>query len=144
MQPPFDRHDRHHSPGPHFCTLAPGLELEITRGLARHRIRPVQVRIFLIGTAGDCDLVLGDTQFPHLHAYILRTPRNASICWLRQGPEVLVNNQAVSDLTWLADGDVITTGPYEFKVHLTWPSDMLPSGPVATPRYDVIPNPSRT
>ena len=44
----------------------PTVELEIMRGQARRRVRRVAAPIFLIGTANDCDLVLGDPRFPEV------------------------------------------------------------------------------
>ena len=48
--------------GPHFRARLPRVEIEILRGRARDLVREVTFPVFLIGTADDCDLVLGDAR----------------------------------------------------------------------------------
>ena len=94
------------------------VSLEIVRGRARRKLRPVAVRAFLIGSAGDCDLVLGDSRFPEVHAYLLRNQPQVTIRWLGVGPVLMVNGRAAVDSEPLADGDAIQTGPYEFRIRI--------------------------
>jgi pSer/pThr/pTyr-binding forkhead associated (FHA) protein len=91
--------------------------LEILRGRARSRERRVQSTAYLIGTADDCDLVLGDPQFADVHACLLL---RADGVWLRHlgfVPDITVNGTTVGR-TLLADGDRIRTGPFEFAVRI--------------------------
>ncbi len=80
-------------------------------------MRPVKSSIFLIGQAADCDLVLGDQQFPDVHMYLFLTNTSVTLRWLAEGPEVTVDGRPVSSLP-LRHGDRIRTGPYEFNVHI--------------------------
>lgn len=93
------------------------VELEILRGRARSRCRPVNVPAFLIGRSRDCDLVLGDKGFPEVYAYLIVHAGGISIRHLDFGPELMVNGESVSR-TALYDGDRLEMGPYEFLLHI--------------------------
>ncbi|NIP86151.1 MAG: hypothetical protein GTO03_11520, partial [Planctomycetales bacterium] len=86
MQPLLKTHDRHSIPHPHFLPKFPRVELEITRGQARERVRQVSGRTFFIGSSPDCDLVLADDHLPELHSYLRLTPESAVIRHLGGGP----------------------------------------------------------
>jgi hypothetical protein len=109
------RYDR---PAATRVTATGQVSLEIVRGRARNKLRLVEARAFLIGSATDCDLVLGDPHFPPVHAYLLRGPQAATIRWLGSGPALSVNNREALESEPLADLDLIRTGPYEFRVHI--------------------------
>lgn len=121
MQGTFDLHNPHALAGPNLSAFGPRIEVEITRGRARYRRRPVYPRAYLIGTAADCDLVLGDARFPNVHAYLLRGPRSATIRWLGEGPELMVNDCVAHESVRLGDQDLLRTACYEFRIHLSWP-----------------------
>lgn len=91
--------------------------LEIVRGRARNRYRSVEVPAFLIGTANDCDMVLGDSQFSDVHACLRITPKQVVLRHLGFSPEMTVNGEPVTSRV-LQNGDRIRTGPYEFLVHI--------------------------
>jgi predicted component of type VI protein secretion system len=95
----------------------PHVELEILRGAARERIRAISSGAFLIGTAADCDLILGDPQFPSVHSCLLRGPSGVTIRHLGFNPELVVNDQPV-EYAALQDGDRLGLGRYEFLVHV--------------------------
>ncbi len=95
----------------------PRVELEITRGQTRQTLRSLESRAFLIGTAADCDLVLTDPQFPAVYAYVMRDANGARIRAIAESPALCVNGEVVEE-TRLDDGDVIRTGPYEFRVRV--------------------------
>jgi Inner membrane component of T3SS, cytoplasmic domain len=116
MSPVFYRQDRPHRlrDGTSGRVL-PHVELEILRGRAQNRVRPVKVPAFLIGSATDCDLVLGDNRFPEAHSYLLVSPNEVALRWLGVGPRVTVNNEPV-DKARLADGDHLQMGPYHFRI----------------------------
>ncbi len=129
--------DRHIMPGPHIYPGLPRVQLEIIRGRARNRMRTVDSAAFLVGTTGDCDLVLGDLRFPSAHAYFLRSRQGVSIRYLGAGPELTVNGEPVQT-TILRDGDRIRTGTYEFRIHIRWPQfdpheSAAPSGTTTPP-----------
>lgn len=89
--------------------------LEIARGRANRKVRRVKGPVFLIGSAEDSDLVLGDTQFPEGYAYVSLRDEVLSIRWLGEGPELQVNNWPVQNSP-LKIGDRISAGPFEFRV----------------------------
>jgi hypothetical protein len=122
MQNRFNCHEPHTTSGPHAPSSLPRVELEIVRGRARDKVRSVESRTYLIGSAVDCDLVLADVRFADVHAYLLRDPRGAIVRWLGCEPDLTVNGRLADSLVRLADGDRLRTGPYEFKVRIHWPA----------------------
>jgi hypothetical protein len=98
----------------------PSIVLEITRGRAQHLRREVRTTAFLIGTASDCDLVLGDPRFPEVHSYVFVTPEAVTIRQLCAGPALCVAGRPVTKAA-LGDGDTVQMGPYEFRVLIEWP-----------------------
>ncbi|MEX0676281.1 MAG: FHA domain-containing protein [Pirellulales bacterium] len=98
----------------------PKITLEITRGRANHKTREVRSAAFLIGTAPDCDLVLGDPRFDPVHSYVFASPSRVTIRQLGQGPRLCVGGRPVS---WaaLSNLDRLQLGPYEFQVRIEWP-----------------------
>ena len=93
------------------------MTLEIIRGRARQRIRPIVRPAFLIGSAADSDLMLGAEKFPAAHCYLLLNPEGVGLRWLGFAPEVLVNDRPVEKAE-LEDGDLLRTGPYEFRIRI--------------------------
>jgi hypothetical protein len=117
MDAPILRFDRHSPPGPHIPSSGPEVSLEITRGRVRQRVRKVPGRVFLIGAAADCDLVLGDWQFPEAYAYLFAQDGRVTIRRLGSGPELRVSGEAVESAE-LFSGDVVAFGPFELKVRI--------------------------
>src|SRR5436309_10347862 len=115
MTAPILRLDRYSSPEPHILPLAPRVALEVTRGRVQQRIRPVRGRVFLIGTASDCDLVLGDLAFPEAYAYLFVQNSKIAIRRLGSGPELFVSGEVVESAD-LRGGDRISFGPFEVRV----------------------------
>ena len=97
MQMHLSNHDRQSPRGPHYPTSSPKVQLEIVRGQARHKIRPVDVPVFLIGTAEDCDMVLGDFQFPESIHVLVANGRRCDV--------TLVGSRTTSDRRWAAGRD---------------------------------------
>ena len=91
--------------------------LEIRRGAARHRLRPISGPVYLIGRSEDCDLVLADSRFPDVHAYLLLDEERVLLRYLGHGPEITVDGRPVEAVE-LLHGDRLRTGPYEFRLHL--------------------------
>ena len=113
----LSNHDRQNPDGPHFLAKPPKVQLEILCGRANFKMRSVDVPVYLIGTALDCDLVLGDRQFPEAHSYLIMGSEGLSLRYLGVGPEVLVNGQRIETVE-LCDGDSIEMGDYEFIIHI--------------------------
>jgi Inner membrane component of T3SS, cytoplasmic domain len=111
------RYDRYSPPEAHILPVGPRVALEVTRGRVRHRVRPVQGRVFLIGTASDCDLVLGDLTFPEAYAYLFVQGSAVSIRRLGAGPELAVCGERVESAE-LSDGDRVEFGPFELRVRI--------------------------
>ncbi len=97
------------------------MELIITSGRARKRIRRVVGPVFLIGSSMDCDLILGDALVPAVHSYVLITAHGARLRHLGEPPEVRVNRQIV-EIAQLEDQDRIDIGCFSFVVQVTWPA----------------------
>jgi hypothetical protein len=91
------------------------VELEIVRGRARHTRRHVVGKVFLIGSACDCDLVLGDEQFPDAYAYLFVQNDEVTLRHLGAGPAVHVGGKLVQAAR-LRHGDVLECGPYAFRI----------------------------
>jgi hypothetical protein len=120
MDAPILRLDRQSRPEPHLLPPAPRVSLEITRGRVRERRRAIPGKVFLIGTASDCDLVLGDLQFPEAYAYVFVSGTEVSIRRLGSGPVLAVCGEQV-DSADLYHGDLIEMGPFELRVVIDHP-----------------------
>ena len=116
MDAPIYRFDQYEPPRAPSRVRA-GVALEITRGQARQRIRPVRERVFLIGTASDCDLVLGDLSFPEAYAYLFVAEDRVTIRRLGSGPELSVAGESV-ETAELFHGDVVRFGPFELRLSI--------------------------
>jgi hypothetical protein len=123
MDAPILRFDRHSQPKPHILPVGPRVSLEIIRGLARQRVRPICGRVFLIGTANDCDLVLGDLSFPEAYAYLFVQGTNVTIRRLGAGPELIVCGECVESAE-LFHSDVLSLGPFELRVVIDEPATL--------------------
>lgn len=106
---------------PRRPAVLPRAELEIARGRARNVVRSIDGLAYLIGAADDNDLVLADEQFPDSHSYLLRSPLGLTLCWLGEGPEITIDGTPVLSAASVPDGARLRTGPYEFRIRLTWP-----------------------
>lgn len=105
----FDQFERRRS------EPTPRVTLEITRGKAQQRLRPLQGKVFLIGTASDCDLVLGDLNFPEVYAYLFVDGSEVTIRRLGSGPALIVSGDR-TDKAELFQGDEVRFGPFELRV----------------------------
>jgi hypothetical protein len=116
MDRPILRLDPHSLPEPHTRPArAARVALEITRGRVQQRLRPIAGKVFLIGTASDCDLVLGDLRFPEAYAYVFVSGSRVSIRRLGSGPELLVCGEPLESGE-LFHGDLVELGPFELRV----------------------------
>lgn len=106
--------------GPTVSQL-PKVQLEILRGKANQRIRPVDVPVFLIGSAHDCDLVLADPAFPEVHTYLYVNPNGVSVRRLGEGPPLAVDGEDVQ-ASPIVDGQTLRIGRYEFAVRIEGPA----------------------
>lgn len=93
--------------------------LEILRGVAKHRVRPISSPVFLIGSAPDCDLVLADCSFPEIHSYLLITHHATApevVLHRVAGPSVTVQGRTAETID-VPDGGMIRAGGYLFQLH---------------------------
>jgi pSer/pThr/pTyr-binding forkhead associated (FHA) protein len=97
----------------------PHVTLHIVRGQARQRVRHVTTPAYLIGSAPDCDLVIGDPQFPHVFAYLIVHSGGVFVRHLGFEPELIVNGRPATRVA-LRDGDRMQLGPFEFIVGIEW------------------------
>src|SRR2546429_475418 len=120
MDAPIFRFDRYNHPGPNLLSVGPRVSLEIMRGRVQQRIRPVRSKVFLIGTASDCDLVLGDLTFPEAYAYLFVQETKVTIRRLGAGPDLIVCGESVETAELLAD-DRVAFGPFELRLIIDTP-----------------------
>lgn len=104
--------------GPHYFSPVPLVQLEIIRGGAQHRLRTVKPPVFLIGSAADCDLVLGDRHFPEVHTYLYVTSAGITVRHIGQDPQLTLNGLEV-ETARVVDGDQLRMGPFEFIVRVS-------------------------
>lgn len=97
----------------------PQVTLEIRTG-CQSRYAEVASSPYLLGAADDCDLVLRDPLIPSAHSYILVAPRRVTICQLGFAPDLHVNGVRLSRAA-LKNGDLVSFGLVELKVHIEWP-----------------------
>ena len=90
--------------------------LEIRRGQAKNLNRTITEPVFLVGTSEDCDMVLGDQQFPAIHFYLLRRQGRTIIRPTVSQPELTLNGKPQRSAASVSPGDRIRTGPFEFVV----------------------------
>jgi len=102
------------------------VELEIRRGQAKQRVRPVPPPVYLIGAARDCDMVLGDPRYPEVYASLFVSQRGVSLRQLAGGPALLVNGSPLRS-TILENGDLIRTANFEFVMRIQWPAQHVES-----------------
>jgi hypothetical protein len=120
MEAPILRLDRHSLPQPHILPAVPRVSLEIIRGRVRERKRQITGKVFLIGAASDCDLVLGDLSFPEAYAYIFVSGTDVTIRRLGAGPALAVCGEEV-ETAELFHGDLVELGPFELRVVIDHP-----------------------
>lgn len=91
--------------------------LVIERGDANQTERPILRPVYVIGTAADCDMVLGDAQFSDYHAYIYVRDGIVTLRHLGPAPEITVNGRVVR---WgeLKHMDRLRFGPYQLQLRL--------------------------
>jgi hypothetical protein len=118
----------------------PEVKLEIIRGKARERFRPVSGRVFLIGTASDCDLVLGDLTFPEVYAYLFVDGTKISIRRLGAGPALLVCGER-TERAELLQGDEVRFGPFELRliINADSPECGRPPRSASDPEHETYP-----
>jgi hypothetical protein len=122
MDVPIYRLDQYSLPQRQALPGQAQVELEITRGRVQQRVRPVKSKVFLIGAASDCDLVLGDLQFPEAYAYLFVNGSEVSIRRLGAGPELRVCG-TVAEAADLFHGDLLAFGPFELRVRIANPPE---------------------
>ena len=134
MEVPIYRLDHYSLPQPQNLPAAT-VELEITRGRVQHRLRPVRSKVFLIGAASDCDLVLGDLQFPEAYAYLFVNGSEVSIRRLGSGPELRVGG-VPTESAELFHGDRLAFGPFELQVRVAASRQREPSPGEHTAQFE--------
>ena len=116
IDPPVSRGPQA-SPQPQSLPGRLQVELEIVRGQARQTRRQVVGKVFLIGSAADCDLVIGDAQFPDAYAYLYVQPDGVTVRHLGVGPGLVVRGGRVQTAQ-VQDGDVLECGAYAFRISI--------------------------
>ncbi len=104
--------------------------LRIDRGVAQKRHRLIDGSIFTLGSGADCDLTLGDPQFPELFAYIVHVRGEYRLRCLSAEPILTINGEDTVGAA-LNHGDRIRCGPYEFRFNRIAHNQVCPSEMVA-------------
>jgi len=94
--------------------------LEIGRGHARQKTRPITGPVFLIGSDSDCDLVLADERFDPIFAYLIAGKDGVTLRCVGEGPEVTIDGRPTRK-SRLFDGDRLRIGAYEFRFRIVSP-----------------------
>jgi predicted component of type VI protein secretion system len=102
------------------------VELEILRGRARNKRRRIEVPVFLIGSARDCDLVLADADFPDVHTYLYVNRGGVSVRRIAESPTLAVDGRDVQSAA-IVDGQKLQIGGYEFEVRIDRPTNLRES-----------------
>lgn len=123
MHSPQTSPDRQSRFGLRNLPEGPFVELQITVGRARQRVRHVTGPVFLIGSSMDCDLILGDPLVPAVHSYILLTATDVRIRHLGFAPDLRVNG-AQRELATLNNDDAIEISCFSFLAHITPAADL--------------------
>ena len=89
--------------------------LQIRRGRAKNLDRAICEPVFVVGANSQCDMILGDHQFPPIHFYVLQRRGQTILRKVGVTPAISINGELKTS-TALQDGDRIRTGPYEFVV----------------------------
>jgi hypothetical protein len=98
----------------------PRVELQILRGRARNKLRRIEVPVFLIGSARDCDLVLADADFPDVHTYLYVNRGGVSVRRIAESPALSVDGREVQAAA-IVDGQKLQIGRYEFAIRIDHP-----------------------
>lgn len=98
----------------------PRVELQILRGRARNKLRRIEVPVFLIGSARDCDLVLADPDLPEVHTYLYVNRGGVSVRRIAESPALAIDGREVQSAT-IVDGQKLQIGRYEFAVQIDNP-----------------------
>jgi FHA domain-containing protein len=110
-------------------------ELVLTNGVRR----PLTTPFALVGQAPGCDVRVNAPVVNPLHCALVRVPGGLMLRDLQSEAGTLVNGERVT-LCTLREGDVVTVGPTEFRVHL--PSgagaDELPLGAAALHEMELL------
>lgn len=101
------------------------------------RQRPVTTPVYLIGTADDCDLVLGDPQFPQLHTYLFVTRDGVTARFLGDGPALSVGGRSVETVA-LKDRDHLVAGSYDFVIRIKYPDRLKNSDSQEREWYETV------
>ena len=136
MNLPFHNHDTHHEDIQVEMHL-PRVALEIAEGESARKFRPIEGPALLIGSAADSDLVLADPSFPAAHSYLLRTIEGVALVYLGRGPQVYIAGQPVRR-RYLANGDLVQMGPFQFKIHVQWATAPVTPQPSSTKLRDMF------
>ncbi|MEK6247063.1 MAG: FHA domain-containing protein [Planctomycetales bacterium] len=93
------------------------VQITITSGRTRQRVRHIQGSSYFLGSDRHCDLVLEDNRYPPLYALLLVRQQGVILRHLGQGPDLIIDGQPIRREFITADV-CIRTGPYTFNLGL--------------------------
>jgi pSer/pThr/pTyr-binding forkhead associated (FHA) protein len=107
--------------------------------LANGMRRPLTAPFAVVGRAPGCEVRVHAPAVNPLHCALVRVPGGLMLRDLQTELGTLVNGERVT-LCTVRDGDVVTVGPFEFRVHLpaSAASDVLPLGAGALHEMELL------
>lgn len=106
------------SPSSHAGATGPApVELIVQNGRLRGESRPLHQPLTLVGRAAGCDVRLNAAGVHPLHCAVVHGPSGVLLRELQASNATRVNGKASGTCT-LADGDLVTIGPFTFQVRI--------------------------
>jgi hypothetical protein len=119
-----------HEPQPLLSEASPG-DLIVQNGRLAGTRRPLNVPVTFVGRDASCDIRLNVDGVAPLHCLLVFGPNGLALRHLHGDSGTLVNGERVNAAP-LRDGDLLTVGPFQFRLALR-PGALPPAPPVATP-----------
>ena len=92
-------------------------ELIVQSGRQSGARRPLQIPLTVIGKAAGCDIRLNSTNIGEMHCLLVHGPTGLMIRDLDSTQGTFVNGERITSLN-LKDGDQLTIGSFQFRLHL--------------------------
>ena len=100
-------------------------ELIVQSGRQNGARRPLQIPLTVIGKAAGCDIRLNSTNIGEMHCLLVHGPTGLMIRDLDSANGTFVNGERTTSLN-LKDGDLLTIGSFQFRLHLPPRSFAIP------------------
>lgn len=92
-------------------------ELIVQNGRQSGSRRPLQVPLTIVGKDPGCDIRVNSSGIDSLHCLLVHGPTGLIIRDLDSGSGTFVNGERTASVA-LKDGDLLTIGGFQFRLHL--------------------------